>query len=112
MSALGIIPRPCCVCQSSAATNNRRRSAVINKAEGVPFDDEDVQTFKDFAASIGIILETCQSFYMAARNQRGAAALLKATASLGQSLDLEVTLRLVMEQARELMQADRSTCLC
>ncbi len=82
---------------------------LLNKAGGVPFDKEDEQRFRDFAAAIGIILETCQSFYMAARNQRGAAALLKATASLGQSLDLEATLRLVMEQARELMQADRST---
>lgn len=93
-------------------SSNKQIVAVVqllNKAEGVPFDDEDVQRFKDFAASIGIILETCQSFYMAARNQRGAAALLKATASLGQSLDLEATLWLVMEQARELMQADRST---
>ncbi len=83
---------------------------LLNKAGGVPFDQEDEQRFREeFAASIGIILETCQSFYMAARNQRGAAALLKATASLGQSLDLEATLRLVMDQARELMQADRST---
>lgn len=82
---------------------------LSNKAGGVSFDGEDEQRFRDFAASIGIILETCQSFYMAARNQRGAAALLKATASLGQSLDLEATLRLVMDQARELMQADRST---
>jgi adenylate cyclase len=82
---------------------------LLNKAGGVPFDAEDEQRFRDFAASIGIILETCQSFYMAARNQRGAAALLKATASLGQSLDLEATLRLVMDQARALMQADRST---
>ncbi len=93
-------------------SSNKQVVAVVqllNKAEGVPFDDEDVQRFKDFAASIGIILETCQSFYVAARNQRGAAALLKATASLGQSLDLEATLHLVMDQARELMQADRST---
>ncbi|HEY9599110.1 MAG TPA: GAF domain-containing protein, partial [Cyanophyceae cyanobacterium] len=82
---------------------------LSNKAGGVSFDAEDEQRFRDFAASIGIILETCQSFYMAARNQRGAAALLKATASLGQSLDLEATLRLVMDQARDLMQADRST---
>lgn len=82
---------------------------LLNKAEGVPFDAEDEQRFRDFAASIGIILESCQSFYKAARNQRGAAALLRATASLGQSLDLEATLRMVMEQARELMQADRST---
>jgi len=93
-------------------SSNKQVVAVVqllNKAEGVPFDEEDVQRFKDFAASIGIILETCQSFYMAARNQRGAAALLKATASLGQSLDLEATLHLVMDQARDLMQADRST---
>ncbi|HBL12564.1 MAG TPA: adenylate/guanylate cyclase domain-containing protein, partial [Cyanobacteria bacterium UBA11162] len=82
---------------------------LLNKAEGVPFDSEDEQRFRDFAASIGIILETCQSFYIAARNQRGAAALLKATQYLGQSLDLEATLRLVMDQARDLMQADRST---
>lgn len=82
---------------------------LLNKAGDVPFDSEDEQRFRDFAASIGIILESCQSFYMAARNQRGAAALLKATTYLGQSLDLEATLRYVMEQARDLMQADRST---
>ncbi len=65
--------------------------------------------FRDFADSIGIILESCQSFYVAARNQRGATALLRATQTLGQSLDLEATLQIVMEQARILMQADRST---
>ncbi len=82
---------------------------LLNKTGGDKFDAEDEQHFRDFAASIGIILETCQSFYITARNQRGAAALLRATASLGQSLDLEATLRLVMDQARDLMQADRST---
>lgn len=82
---------------------------LTNKAGDIPFNDEDEQTFRDFAASIGIILESCQSFYVAARNQRGAAALLKATQTLGQSLDLETTLRSVMDQARNLMQADRST---
>jgi adenylate cyclase len=99
------------LCMPIFSSNNQVVAVVqlLNKAEGVPFDSEDEQRFRDFAASIGIILETCQSFYMAARNQRGAAALLKATASLGQSLDLEATLRLVMDQARDLMQADRST---
>ncbi|NET61742.1 MAG: GAF domain-containing protein, partial [Symploca sp. SIO2E6] len=82
---------------------------LLNKAGGVPFDSEDEQRFRDFAASIGIILETCQSLYMAARNQRGAAALLQATQSLVQSLDLEATLQSVMDQARKLMKADRST---
>jgi adenylate cyclase len=82
---------------------------LLNKQNGQPFNQEDEKNFQEFAASIGIILETCQSFYMAARNQRGAAALLKATSSLGESLDLEATLQAVMEQARRLMQADRST---
>ncbi|MEC4984663.1 MAG: GAF domain-containing protein [Oscillatoria sp. PMC 1068.18] len=82
---------------------------LLNKAGDTCFDEEDEQRFRDFASSIGIILETCQSFYMAARNQRGASALLKATSYLGKSLDLEATLKSVMEQARNLMQADRST---
>lgn len=82
---------------------------LSNKGGGQPFSAEDEVTFKDFSESIGIILETCQSFYMAARNQRGAEALLKATQTLGQSLDVELTLNSVMAQARDLMKADRST---
>lgn len=82
---------------------------LANKAGGIPFNHEDEAHFRDFASSIGIILESCQSFYVAARNQRGATALLRATQTLGQSLDLEATLQIVMEQARILMQADRST---
>ncbi|MEG4114828.1 MULTISPECIES: GAF domain-containing protein [unclassified Microcoleus] len=82
---------------------------LLNKAGNVSFSEEDEQQFQAFADSIGIILESCQSFYVVARNQRGVAALLKATTTLGQSLDLETTLRSVMDQARDLMQADRST---
>jgi len=82
---------------------------LLNKAGHVPFTEEDEQQFQAFADSIGIILESCQSFYVVARNQRGVAALLRATTTLGQSLDLETTLRSVMDQARDLMQADRST---
>jgi adenylate cyclase len=82
---------------------------LANKTGVIPFNHEDEAHFRDFAASIGIILESCQSFYVAARNQRGVTALLRATQTLGQSLDLEATLQIVMEQARILMQADRST---
>ena len=82
---------------------------LLNKAGDVAFSEEDEQQFRVFADSIGIILESCQSFYVVARNQRGVAALLRATTTLGQSLDLETTLRSVMDQARDLMQADRST---
>jgi len=82
---------------------------LLNKAGEVPFSEEDEQLFRSFADSMGIILESCQSFYVAARNQRGVSALLKATTTLGQSLDLETTLRTVMDLAKDLMQADRST---
>ncbi|MBF2076881.1 MAG: GAF domain-containing protein [Synechococcales cyanobacterium C42_A2020_086] len=82
---------------------------LLNKVGEQPFDAADEQLFREFADSLGIILESCNSLYVAARNQRGVAALLKATACLGQSLELEKTLQVVMNEARVLMQADRST---
>lgn len=82
---------------------------LLNKLGQSPFDTRDEQNFREFASSIGIILESCNSFYIAARNQKGVAALLKAISSLEQSLDLEKTLQSVMAEARDLMQADRST---
>ncbi|PAX51120.1 GAF domain-containing protein [Brunnivagina elsteri] len=99
------------LCMPVLSSKNQTVAVVqlANKTGDSPFDQEDERRFRDFAASIGIILESCQSFYVAARNQRGATALLRATQTLGQSLDLEATLQIVMEQARILMQADRST---
>lgn len=82
---------------------------LLNKVGQEPFDQSDERHFREFASSIGIILESCNSFYIAARNQKGVSALLKATSCLGQSLDLEKTLRVVMDEARDLMHADRST---
>lgn len=86
---------------------------LLNKldsnARPIPFDDQDERSFREFASSIGVILESCSSFYIAARNQKGASALLKAISSLEQSLDLEKTLQSVMAEARDLMNADRST---
>ncbi len=82
---------------------------LLNKLNSTPFDEQDERHFKEFAESLGVILESCNSFYIAARNQKGVAALLKAISSLEQSLDLEKTLQSVMEEARQLMQADRST---
>jgi len=73
------------------------------------FDNQDERSFREFASSIGIILESCNSFYVAARNQKGVSSLLKAISSLEQSLDLEKTLQSVMAEARDLMNADRST---
>lgn len=100
------------LCMPIFSTKGDRVVAVVqllNKAGHQPFNAADEQRFREFADSIGIILESCNSFYLAARNQRGVTALLKATSSLGQSLNLEKTLQVVMDEARDLMQADRST---
>ncbi|NJO76421.1 MAG: GAF domain-containing protein, partial [Leptolyngbyaceae cyanobacterium RM1_406_9] len=99
------------LCMPIFSTKNRVVAVVqlMNKAGNESFDAEDERQFREFASSIGIILESCNSFYIAARNQKGVAALLKATSCLAQSLDLEKTLRAVMDEARDLMQANRST---
>ncbi|MEO0985161.1 MAG: GAF domain-containing protein [Cyanobacteria bacterium J06639_14] len=86
---------------------------LLNKLDSngkpIAFDSQDERSFREFASSIGIILESCNSFYIAARNQKGVSSLLKAISSLEQSLDLEKTLQSVMAEARDLMNADRST---
>ena len=100
------------LCMPVLSKNSSNLVAVVqllNKLNEMPFDEADERHFKEFAESLGVILESCNSFYVAARNQKGVAALLKAISSLEQSLDLEKTLQSVMEEARQLMQADRST---
>ncbi len=74
------------------------------------FTHHDEQLFIEFAPSIRLILESSRSFYIATQKQRAANALIKATQSLSQSsLDLDDTLRRVMDEAKKLMNADRST---
>jgi adenylate cyclase len=74
------------------------------------FTSQDEQVFKEFAPSIRLILESSKSFYAATQRQRAATALMNAVNALSQSsLDLEDTLKQVMDQAQKLMQADRST---
>ncbi|MGB7439602.1 MAG: AAA-like domain-containing protein [Coleofasciculaceae cyanobacterium] len=74
------------------------------------FSAEDEARFSEFALSIQLIIQSSRLFYKAAQKQRAAAALMKATQSLGQSgLDLEETLKKVMSEAKDLMNAERST---
>ncbi|MBW4467377.1 MAG: GAF domain-containing protein [Pegethrix bostrychoides GSE-TBD4-15B] len=85
-------------------------AALDEKIDAAGFTAKDEQVFRDFAPSIRLILESSRSFYKATQQQRAASALMKATKALSQSsLDLEETLAKVMEEAKELMQADRST---
>jgi adenylate cyclase len=79
------------------------------RVDRLGFTETDQALFVQFAPSMRLILESSQAFYAAAQKQRAAEALMKAALSLGQSLDLEETLKKVMDEAKLLMNADRST---
>ncbi|WAL60812.1 adenylate/guanylate cyclase domain-containing protein [Thermocoleostomius sinensis] len=90
--------------------NHDPHAPLEQKIDLQGFTATDEQLFWDFAPSIRLILESSRSFYQATQQQRAASALMKATKALSQSsLDLEETLKMVMDEAKELMQADRST---
>ncbi|BAY60616.1 adenylate/guanylate cyclase with GAF and PAS/PAC sensors [Calothrix brevissima NIES-22] len=85
-------------------------SPIGERIDTQGFTKADEALFQEFAPSIRLILESSRSFYIATQKQRAAAALMKAIKSLSQSnLDLEDTLKRVMDEAKELMNADRST---
>ncbi len=74
------------------------------------FTREDEALFDEFSPLIRLILDSSRSFYVATQKQRAAEALLEATRSLASSsLNLEETLQRVMDEAKKLMNADRST---
>jgi GAF domain-containing protein len=74
------------------------------------FTVSDEKNFAEFAHSIKLIIKSSYLFYKAAQKQRATAALMSAIQSIGQSsLDLEKTLTKVMDEAKKLMNADRST---
>lgn len=82
---------------------------LAHKIDLAGFTAADEEVFREFAPSIRLILESSRSFYFATQRQRAASALIKATQSLSQaSLDLEDTLTKVMDEAKELMSADRT----
>ncbi|MEA5567911.1 GAF domain-containing protein [Anabaena sp. UHCC 0399] len=83
---------------------------LAERIDTIGFTGVDEDLFQEFAPSIRLILESSRSFYIATQKQRAAAAMMKAVKSLSQSsLDLEDTLKRVMDEAKELMNADRST---
>ncbi len=89
--------------------NHQDYGALDEQIDKVGFTQADEEIFREFAPSIRLILESSQSFYAATQTQRAAMALMNAVNALSQSsLDLDDTLKLVMDRAQELMQADRS----
>ena len=84
-------------------------ASLDEKIDRTGFTAEDEQVFTEFAPSIRLIIEYCKSFYAASQRYRAVTALMNAVNALSQSsLDLDDTLKRVMNQAQELMNADRS----
>jgi adenylate cyclase len=85
-------------------------ATLSEKIDLAGFTSQDEQAFQELSPSILAVLETLKSFYATYRRQQAATALMNAVYALSQSsLDLDNTLKLVMDRAKELMQADRST---
>jgi GAF domain-containing protein len=90
--------------------SHNTESPLSERIDNKGFTPEDEKLLEEFARSIQLILKSSRMFYKAAQKQRAASALMSAIQSIGQSsLDLEKTLTKVMDEAKKLMNADRST---
>ena len=88
----------------------KRTASLAEKIDKQGFTKADEEKFAEDAPLIQMILESFRSYHKTARGQRVAAALMAATRSVSQSsLELEEILQRVMEAAKKLMNADRST---
>ena len=88
--------------------NNDKNEQLETRINKLGFTSADEEMFRKFSVLIAHIIESSNSFYRAAQKQRVADALMKAVLSVGQSLDLEDTLKTVMDQASYLLNADRN----
>jgi adenylate cyclase len=84
--------------------------SLVENIDPKGFTAEDEELVQEFIPSLRLILESSRSLNAAMQKQRAATSLMKAISSLSQGgLDLEDTLKRVMDEAKELMHADRST---
>jgi len=73
------------------------------------FTQEDEEKLAQAATTIRPNLKRCQSLYAEIKKQRAIVALLKATHTISQGgLDQDTILKLIVDEAKELMNADRS----
>ncbi|MGB3534784.1 MAG: GAF domain-containing protein [Microcoleaceae cyanobacterium] len=85
-------------------------AALIDKIDLNSFVLEDEKHFSENAPLIQMILDSFCSYHKTAQGQRVAAALMAATRSINQSgTNIDEILQRVMNAAKELMMADRST---
>ncbi len=85
-------------------------SSFLQKIDKKGFTKLDEERLSAFVSPIRRILQICQSSYKATKKLRATAALAEATRSLNQSsLNTKEIIQRVMDAAKKLMNADRST---
>ncbi|MEL7035189.1 MAG: GAF domain-containing protein [Cyanobacteria bacterium J06592_8] len=90
--------------------DHQKTDSLFEKIDIQGFTDEDEQQFTANAALIRMILESFCSFHKTAQGRRVAAALMAATRSIqSSSLEKDEIIKRVMDAAKNLMNADRST---
>lgn len=82
---------------------------LLNKKTAQHFTGEDEDLLAQYGHYVSVIFDSAQKLFEVARNQRGIEALMNATSILAESLNLEKTLSTVMDEARDLLHAERST---
>ncbi len=81
--------------------NHQDYGTLDEQIDKVGFTQADEQVFREFASSIRLVVESSKSFYAASQRQRAATALMNAVNALSQSsLDLDDTLKLVMDRRK------------
>jgi GAF domain-containing protein len=89
---------------------NHPELSLLERIDKSGFTAADRSQFDEYAPALTRILERCQSSYKLTQRLQASEALTEATRSLSQSsLDSEEIIGRVMEAAKKLMNADRST---
>jgi len=88
---------------------NNVAAPLLERIDKQGFSECDRKQFEDYAPSIRRVLERCQDCYKLTQKLHAAQALTRATRYLSESLDSDEILGRVMDAAKKLMNADRST---
>lgn len=82
---------------------------LLNKQGASHFYSKDEKLLTRYAGYISKVIDSYLKVQEVIRQQKGVKAVMKATSTLAESLDLDHTISTVMEEARKLMDADRAT---
>lgn len=82
---------------------------LLNKQGASHFYSKDEKLLSRYGEYISKVIDSYLKVQQVIRQQQGVEAVMKATSTLAESLELDHTIATVMEEARKLMDADRAT---